>query len=237
MSGKLSFTRSEIRAWQLGQNIVTQETRANAKHKLRGNMLSSTNKAFMYHFDKSEARCIIPPRYIQIRAWRSSKGPLKLKLASQSGQSAIFPNTTTPTSVEAETYFPDSLAVKSFIPHILYSKEMLKARKCMQVKDLRWCYTFECIFSFLGGLSEQMTAWLAPTHYKFNTRQTRSINYDCVWAPSINHVNMKSTSSCPALILCSRGSGQDSTRSNKVNCNSFCWDVVVEMGFCKESMT
>lgn len=46
--------------------------------------------------------------YVKIRAWCSSEGPLKLKLAPQSGQSAF---SHTPPDVEAETYSSDSLAL------------------------------------------------------------------------------------------------------------------------------
>ena len=62
--------------------------------------------------------------------------------------------------------------------------------------------------------------------------ETLSINFDCVWAPSINGVTTESTSPSPAVVLhC-----VSSEHSPPVK-RSLIWCVMVETGLCKHVCT
>lgn len=50
------------------------------KQKLE-NKSSPTNNAYVNHFEKSEAGCVIPPRYLQIKSVIQQQGAFKIKIS------------------------------------------------------------------------------------------------------------------------------------------------------------
>ena len=56
-----------------------------------------------------------------------------------------------------------------------------------------------------------MIVWSASSYQKCDIWETLSINCDCVWAPSIDVINTKSTSPHPAVVLRSGSSWHVST--------------------------
>ena len=68
-----------------------------------------------------------------------------------------------------------------------------------------------------------MIILLASSHLKLDIRETLSINFHCVWAPSIDDVNTESAFSYPTLVL-------RPEHSLPIECNSLIQDVAVETG-------
>lgn len=79
---------------------------------------------------------------------------------------------------------------------------------CIRFQKERWtrntpCFKIIVFCLFLGirvivnSRVMMMTIWLASLHEKFDSRQTLSILFDCVWAPSINDLKHRIHLSSP----------------------------------------